>query len=253
MERQIPAQYQQQAEEIGKRLSATVAPHLPAIYSAGQQIAAMSDALRNASSEMASAMSRVSILGESVTRSIAFKAQDEFMPTAIIPATRERVVLVRHDEPREMRMESRQFNELLKTVTVREVSEHQTMRLPEDQFNALIAQKAPQEMWMDLFYDREVKELYRHVQGRRFVCIFSDKEDNKRILLVEKLLASRKYVLTSDLAEYLGCTQKAVQNLVQAINAKIDGDLHLPENFIRGNRGSGYCIDRFYCVYPATR
>ncbi len=139
---------------------------------------------------------------------------------------------------------------------IRYTSGPRTVRLALDQFDALVkkvtTQETPQNtLFMDLMYDRKTKELYRYVYNQRFASTFKDSEDNKRLLLLEKLIDAGKPVATKKLAEFLQCTQKAVQNLVQAINAKIDDDLHLPQPFIKANRGSGYYINKFYCVYTA--
>ncbi len=133
-------------------------------------------------------------------------------------------------------------------------NEPRTVRLAPDQFDELVKKvTAPEKqntLYMDLMYSRSTKELYRDVYSQRFASAFKDSEDNKRLLLVEKLIDSDKPVATKKLAEYLNCTQKAVQNLVQAINAKIESDMHLPQSFIKANRGSGYYINKFFCIYP---
>lgn len=132
--------------------------------------------------------------------------------------------------------------------------EPRVVRLARDQFDELVervsATASPQNaQYMDLMYERTTKELYRYVYSKRFYSSFKDTEDNKRLLLLSKLLKNAKPVATRDLAAYLGCSQKQVQNLVQAVNAKLEHDLKLPQAFIIANRGSGYYINKFYCVY----
>jgi hypothetical protein len=133
-------------------------------------------------------------------------------------------------------------------------NEPRTVRLAPDQFDELVKKMAAPEkqntLYMDLMYSRSTKEMYRDVYNQRFTSTFKDSEGNKRLLLVEKLIDSGKPVATKKLAEYLNYTQKAVQNLVQAINAKIESDMHLPQSLIKANRGSGYYINKFFCIYP---
>jgi hypothetical protein len=141
---------------------------------------------------------------------------------------------------------------ILPVMTFRK--EPRTVRLAPDQFDELVKKVTTPEkqnvLFMDLMYSRSTKELYRDVYSQRFASVFMDSEDNKRLLLVEKLIESGKPIATRKLADYLNCTQKAVQNLVQAINAKIESDLHLPQSLIKANRGSGYYINKFFCIYP---
>ncbi len=129
-----------------------------------------------------------------------------------------------------------------------------TVRIAPDQFVELTKREtkndAPNVLYMDLMYDRKTKELYRIVYGERLPSPFTDKEGNKRLLLLETLLKhGRSPVATRKLAEYLQCTQKQIQNIVQAINAKLEKDLQLPHPLITANKGSGYFINRFFCVH----
>ena len=197
----------------------------PVLADIAGQTASIAESIRNMSGPMNEAGSAIAKMTEAHNSTLSEFAR-------IYEHKEERIsvpVMAFRNEPRTVRLAPDQFDELVKKVAA-----------PEKQ-NAL---------YMDLMYSRSTKELYRDVYNQRFASAFKDSEDNKRLLLIEKLIDSGKPVQTKKLAEYLDCTQKAVQNLVQAINAKIDSDLHLPQTLIKANRGSGYYVNKFFCIYP---
>lgn len=209
------------AEEKMRYMAEAIRPALADIVGPSTKL---SEALRVASEPFNQISSVVAKQAE------AFKALAEFPRVYepheyVIPAIRY------HNESRTVRLAPDQFDELVKKVAVRE---------------------APQNsQYIDLMYDRGTKELYRIVYDQRPTSSFKDSTDNKRLRLLEVLIDSGKPTATKKLAEYLRCSQKQVQNLVQAINAKVDDDLRIPQPLIKANRGSGYYLNKFFCVHPS--
>lgn len=130
-----------------------------------------------------------------------------------------------------------------------------TVRLAPDQFNELVkrlqTQETPQHgKTTDLMYDWQEKEFYRFVFEQKVSSPFIDTEDNKRRLLIEKLLRAGGYVKTEKLAALLHCSTKQLGNIVAAINSRVEADLTLKDGpIIDSKRISGYRINPVYLVY----
>ena len=131
----------------------------------------------------------------------------------------------------------------------------QRVRLDQDQIDTLIEKLSvrtaapPESLVMDLTYDHKAKVLSRNAFGTVLTSSFIARGENKRLRLLEKVIASKRSIATKKLAAYLEYTIKQTENLIQAVNKKIREDLDLQDPVIKGDRGMGYRINPHYMVH----
>lgn len=126
--------------------------------------------------------------------------------------------------------------------------------IDQEQFDMLITKlnerPAMQNDVIELMYDWQEKGFYRFALGQKLSSSFTDRRDNKRRQLTEKLLSARGYISTKKLMSSLRCSAKQIGNMITAVNDKVGADLTLrTEPLIDSKRGSGYRINPAYLVH----